>query len=197
MVSVVCVCLCCKSHECVRCCCMCTVQVVQIMSVQGKSLLHSSGAGRESKGANAYPPSLWIAMTNDERTLRSVHRTVKYLNEHKKIAELIEASELPLHATYFSDRITGMTPDISKSIVTTLNKCDLMDESDFLLQDPRMSEWRICLKKNKELWEVVTREDTLEADLSPISEELNVAYAMHEITANYMSEIINFVMKYK
>mmetsp|Transcript_8722 Transcript_8722/g.14819 ORF Transcript_8722/g.14819 Transcript_8722/m.14819 type:complete len:362 (+) Transcript_8722:69-1154(+) len=167
--------------------------VVQIMSVQGKSLLHSGG----SEGATSYPPSLWIVMTKDDHTLRGVQRTVRYLHQHNKIAELSEANEIPLEEAYFSDRVVGITPQMSKDIVTTLSGCNLLDESSYLLQDPRVSAWRECLKSSKQLWEQIAAMDSLDADLSPISEEMNVAYAMHELTGNHMSEILNFIMKYK
>jgi hypothetical protein len=172
------------------------------MSVQAKSLLRSeySGHSQENEASHGnYPPSLWIAMQRDERTLRNVQRTVQHLSEHNKIAEVVVAKELPLQDSYFSDRIDGMSPDLSRSIGSALRNCELLDEGRYLLQDPRVTDWRECLRRNKELMLQISKEaeDSLEADVSAISEELNVAYAMHELTANHMTDMINFIMKYK
>ena len=137
-------------------------------------------------------------MQRDERTLRSVEKTVHHLTKHHKIAELVEAKEIPLEENFFSDRISNLSPAVSSALVATLQECNLLDESKYLLQDPRVTDWRVCLQRNDSLWmSIAATQDSLESDRSPISEELNVAYAMHELTANPISDMINFIMKYK
>ena len=116
------------------------------MSVPGKTLLHGDG------GRNAYPPSLWIVMEKDARTLRSVQRSVKYLNMHNKTAELLEAKALPMNDKFFSDRIIQVSPKLSMAIVQALSRCNLLDSGYHLIEDPRNSAWRSCLKEDKALW---------------------------------------------
>lgn len=176
------------------------------MSVQGKTLLQNSPLSVHE--GNRYPPSLWIGMEKDTRTLRNMQRTARYLTQHHVTAEVLMATALPLTESYFSDRIRGLSYDTSRGIVRALHSCSLVDDTGFLLHDPRVTKWRDCLglypwvvhnisKDSGHGNDLYTLADSLKADESPVSEELNVAYAMHELTANYMPDMINFVMKYK
>ena len=68
-----------------------------------------------------------------------------------------------------------------------------MNDGDYLIEDPRKSDWRTVIQEvigSDKLNEIF---DTLEPDQSAISEEMNVAYAMHELTAQCKPEIMKFI----
>lgn len=69
-----------------------------------------------------------------------------------------------------------------------LQQGDALDGEGYLRQDPRVTTWRELLGDLRPS----LLGDSLVADVSAISEEMNVAYAMHEITADFMTETINF-----
>jgi len=92
---------------------------------------------------------------------------------------------LPVTPTFFSDRIESISPEISKSMVAALREEELIDKSGKLIDNPRGSEWRKCLRK-------FAGSDSLVADESPISEVLNVAFAQHEMSSEFVDEMIDF-----
>jgi len=92
---------------------------------------------------------------------------------------------LPVTPTFFSDRIESISPETSKLMVAALREAELIDKSGKLLENPRGSPWRECLKK-------FAGSDSLVADKSPISEVLNVAFAQHEMSSEFVDEMIDF-----
>jgi len=91
----------------------------------------------------------------------------------------------PITPTFFSDRIESITPETSELMVVALRKAELIDKSGMLLDNPRGSPWRECLQK-------FAGSDSLVADESPISEVLNVAFAQHEMSSDFVDEMIDF-----
>jgi hypothetical protein len=81
-----------------------------------------------------------------------------------------------------------MSLGTSTKIFQFLKKGDFLDTNGELIRDPRGSDWRGVLKGA----DLNLGTDSLQADLSPISEVLNVAYAMHELTSEYMTETLAF-----
>jgi len=92
---------------------------------------------------------------------------------------------LPVTPTFFSDRIESISTETSKLMVAALREEKLIDESGKLLENPRGSDWRKCLRK-------FAGSDSLVADKSPISEVLNVAFAQHEMSSEFVDEMIDF-----
>jgi hypothetical protein len=61
----------------------------------------------------------------------------------------------------------------------------MIDEDGFLSQDPRRSDWRSILQ------DYAKGGDSLVADRSPLSEVLNAASGMHEMTRNGVKEALD------
>eukprot|EP00854_Cymbomonas_tetramitiformis_P005869 gene5869-7068_t len=79
-----------------------------------------------------------------------------------------------------------MSEELSSKIAAALVRTELADDRGYLQQDPRNTMWRELIAG--QVPEVAKL--PLEDDLSPISEELNMAYASHEIVAEFMEETL-------
>ena len=69
-------------------------------------------------------------------------------------------------------------------MVQALRTAGLLDDSGFITADPRQSNWRSVLQA------YAKGGDSLVADRSPLSEVLNAAYGMHEMTRNGVKEAL-------
>lgn len=147
--------------------------VVQIMA-----------ANLEPEAARSYPPSLWIHMPRDARMAAGVAESLRVLRNASRVVEEIRVEPLPLGSFYFSHRIAGFPPNASIAVFTALRGAGLINDAGFLVDDPRRTEWRAALW-DRGLNASQLGGDTLAPDASPIAEELNVAWAGHEITADW------------
>lgn len=138
-----------------------------------------------------FPPSQWIYMDKDQRTKKQVKLATKALAESGALVDSILAKQIPLTDTFFSDRIVEMNPAISAAIYDEFVSNNVITERGFLRADPRHSNWRASLEHML----ADLKPDSLAADASPIAEEMNVAYSMHEITAEHMDDTLAFFDK--
>ena len=138
-----------------------------------------------------FPPSFWIYMQKDSMTARRVADNMDKLRKSHALVESALAKQIPLSKSFFSNRITGMSPVVSEQIFDAFRTEGLITDVGYLRQDPRHSNWRLAIDHLKD----ALKPDSLIADQSPIAEELNVAYALHEITADFMDETLIFFDK--
>lgn len=74
-----------------------------------------------------------------------------------------------------------MDAETSKAMAAALRRAEMLDASGYLREDPRASDWRDVLAP-------MAKTDGLQPDKSPLSEVLNVAYALHELSADGFEE---------
>ena len=129
---------------------------------------------------------VYLTMNRDERTNRAAASAVQQLKEGMKIVEHIRLPPLPVSESFFVDRIGSdiYSNQESKTMVQALRTAGLLDNSGFITADPRQSNWRSVLQA------YAKGGDSLVADRSPLSEVLNAAYGMHEMTRNGVKEAL-------
>lgn len=138
-------------------------------------------------------PVMYIPMARDQRLLEIVREQMSVLKKEdpNTISRVCEVKALPIDSMYFHQRIGGkVTKEISEKIYDGLNEKGHLDKDGFLMADPRRSSWRDIVKKSVDLGIL---SDGLKADSSPISEEMNVAFAMHELAAQCTEEMMGFI----
>jgi len=118
----------------------------------------------------------------------SVDEVLALREEHGVDAMTIQAQKLPLSPLFFSQRIQEMSPKLSHELFAAFQRSGLLDENHMLTNDPRRSDWRSVVRDR--VPEVLAF-DSLVADQSAISEVLNVAYCVHEITAERIETILD------
>lgn len=148
---------------------------------------------RIEHSAGRYPPTLFVHMPRDKMTARAVKESIAVLNKHKIPVKEIQVHPSPLTPSYLSETTDELPMEQSKAIFKAFKESKIIDERGFLIHDPRASDWRQVLKP-------LPFHDSLrlEPDASPISEELNVLWAGHEIIASTTDETIDwFEQQYK
>ncbi|CAN8071991.1 unnamed protein product [Agarophyton chilense] len=86
--------------------------------------------------------------------------------------------------------IPHLNHSLASQIVSALNSAGHLDSVWRLKSDPRGSSWRNAIQHLQS-----NLRDLLVADASSLSEELNRAWAAHEITSEYYEETLNFFEK--
>ena len=156
---------------------------VQIMALQG----HEGGRAD-------LPPTLFVHMADRDRyTAEAIgHFISKHIGEGGKL-RLKELRVKPKAITpgFFFDHSQALTLADSQALQRSLLEAKYLDAVTLqLVEDPRGSSWReVAIRA---LPHVVPATDSLVADESAISELLNLAFAQHEITDDFLSETFDF-----
>lgn len=141
-------------------------------------------------------PVVFLHMPRDVRTANAVNKTIRALLNANVCTEEYQCSPKSLHnGDFFFKHGEALSESDSKTYCEALKQAGYLDSQGYLVEDPRVSSWRdIALKS---IPHVVPTKDSLEADKSPISELMNVAWAYHEITDEFIEDTINFFEKCK
>lgn len=138
---------------------------------------------------HALPVAVYITMNRDTRTDQQAEEIVASLKEENHFARHFRVDSLPVTESFFSDRITTINLEQSTTMVNALEEATFLDSTTKQLrQDPRQSNWRDVLRPH------AGTSDHLVADESPISEVMNVAWGMHEMTRDGVREAIQYIM---
>jgi len=145
-------------------------------------------AAHPSLLSKTFPPTAFIHMPRDSRTAARVAGNVRDLKAFGVPAHDWPQPPLPLTPLFFSDRIEGITPQLSQRMFTALKTAGYLDDKGLLSHDPRESSWRqVLIDKVPDIKNL-----NLAADQSGISEVLNVAWSEHEMTSEAMPQTIAF-----
>lgn len=142
--------------------------------------------------APSYPATIFVHMPRDEHTAALVDADIHTLRSLGIRATAFPVLPKPIAPTFFSERIANITPTVSKALVQALVDAKVVDRTTQLLQlDPRgwVHVWRPEMEKTAAKHGVRL---ALDADVSPLFEELNVAWAGHEIVSDVMDTVFRF-----
>ena len=142
------------------------------------------------------PCAVYITMNRDTYTDRAAKKYVSHYSSNNpdfgdtdfKVKH-IRLAPLQITEFFFHERITKVSIPQSKDIFQTLKDHVWLDSNGFLIKDPRRydSEWSEVLRSL-----IPITQDTLIADQSSLSEVLNVAYSMHELSRDGVQEALTF-----
>ncbi|XP_021898357.1 uncharacterized protein LOC110815035 [Carica papaya] len=149
------------------------------------ALMVSAGAFDEIAIPKDYPPTLFVHMPKDLYRRRKIS---EYMDVFRKkgidVAE-IECLEFPLFPTFFAERIPGLDQSVSTKLFELFREKDFIDEKGYMKNDGRITRWKEALRElkitfpNKNLFH-------------PVQEELNLAFAYHEMTSLQSEQIFKW-----
>ncbi|KAK3244237.1 hypothetical protein CYMTET_46143 [Cymbomonas tetramitiformis] len=142
----------------------------------------------ETAVEGGYPQTLFVHMQRDEHTMRAVARSIVELKKLQVRTADIVVLPQNVESFFFYLRIESITQDLSARMVSALTYAGLTGPTGILYKDPRGTMWREAIKQHAFRGKEMNL--PLENDRSAISEEMNVAYARHEITADFMDLVI-------
>ena len=136
-----------------------------------------------------YPPSLFVHMPKDKGTAMGVQKAVEELRHLQVSASELSCREEPITEHYFSDRIPRMSKKISEELHRAFIETGDVTSDGFLKQDGRRMSWYRHIAN----WPALKNYTQLILDSEmAIEEELNLAYAYHEMTSLKSSAIFDW-----
>eukprot|EP01083_Nonionella_stella_P093544 262204_1 len=150
--------------------------------------------GFDDMAARIFVPVLFIPMRKDGRTSGIVKREAQLLKKNENISTVCWVDPTAIDTSYFYRKIGGeLTLADSEKMQQALKENGYLDEKDFLAEDPRQSDWRYVIQSAIGQERLNKMFDGLVADESAISESMNVAFALHEIAAQCVHEMFDFM----
>ncbi|XP_062151933.1 uncharacterized protein LOC133860322 [Alnus glutinosa] len=146
------------------------------------TLMIAEGVFEKMDISEDYPPTLFVHMPKDIYRQQKIHENLERLrNKGVDVAE-IECMEFPLSPHILADRIPGIDQTFSAKLFELLRDKGFIDENGYMKNDGRATRWKAALRENKTYFP--------DQHLAQhIQEELNLAFAYHEMTSLH-SELI-------
>ncbi|CAN8279981.1 unnamed protein product [Cochlearia groenlandica] len=132
----------------------------------------------------SYPPTLFVHMPKDVYRQQKIREFLEGLKTEGVDAAEIECFDLPLSSSFLSDRIHGLGLDVSAKVFKLFQDKGFVDEKGFMKRDGRRTPWKQGLSEYG-----ISLEQSF---VTPVEEELNLAYAYHEMTSVESEQIFNW-----
>lgn len=133
-----------------------------------------------------YPPTLFVHMPKDRARKQRIAENMEILrNEGIDVAE-VKCMEFPLSPYLLADRIPGIDKNSSAQLFGLLHEKGLINGKGYMRKDGRATNWKNFLTKSKIIFPNWRR------FVHHIQEELNLAFAYHEMTSLQLEQIFNW-----
>ncbi|KAJ0678036.1 putative alpha/Beta hydrolase [Helianthus annuus] len=133
----------------------------------------------------AYPPTLFVHMPKDKRRKKLIDVNLEVLRREGVDVAEVKCLELPLSPTFLADRVPGLDRRISEELFDMFKEKGFVDEKGYLGNDGRVIPWKEAMSERK----LRLPNKVL---VNYIQEELNLAFAYHEMTSLQSEQIFNW-----
>lgn len=160
-------------------------ELAKEMNFSSIALMISAGVF-DSKGVPVgYPSTLFVHMPKDQHIKRLIAVNMAEMRKKGVHVKEVGCMELPLTPSFFSDRIPGLDQALSVMLFELFQAKGFVDDKGYLKDDGRATPWKQAL---------IERERSLEKYelLDHIQEELNLAFAYHEMTSLPIVDILDW-----
>ena len=158
--------------------------------VRFKGIVLMIAAGLYDKMANIpydYPPTLFVHMPKDVKRKRKIDRHIEMLRKKGIEAKEIKCMELALTPHWLADRVSGLDQTTSLKLFELFCSKGFIDAKGYMKKDGRVTLWREALKQSNIGF-------TYKSEMmNYIQEELNLAYAYHEMTSLQSDQIFEWL----
>lgn len=132
-----------------------------------------------------YPPTLFVHMPKDLYRQQKIDEYVEVLKDKGIDVGVVECLEFPLSPSTLADRIPGLDQALSRNLFEFFQEKGFIDKNGYMRKDGRQIKWKKALEEKKAL--------LLDKNLVPhIQEELNLAFAYHEMTSVHSDQIFKW-----
>lgn len=132
-----------------------------------------------------YPPTLFVHMPKDLYRQQKIDEYVEVLKGKGIDVGVVECLEFPLSPNTLADRIPGLDQALSRKLFEFFLEKGFVDQNGYMKKDGRKIKWKKALEEKKTL--------LLDEHLvRHIQEELNLAFAYHEMTSVHSDQIFKW-----
>lgn len=132
-----------------------------------------------------YPPTLFVHMPKDETRKRKIDAYVEILRDEGIDVAEVKCVQFPLTQNFLADRVRGVSEAISKKLFALFQRKGFVDKDGYMTVDGRAIHLKTALRESKI--------KPLDMGLfHHIQEELNLAFAYHEMTSLQSDQIFDW-----
>ncbi|KAK9059936.1 hypothetical protein SSX86_020640 [Deinandra increscens subsp. villosa] len=132
-----------------------------------------------------YPPTLFVHMPKDKRRKKMIDANLESMRREGVDVAEVQSMELALSPSFLADRVPGLDRKISAELFDLFKEKGFVNENGYLIDDGRVIPWKKAMNERK-----VSLPDKVL--VSYIQEELNLAFAYHEMTSLQSEQIFNW-----
>ncbi|KAK7300133.1 hypothetical protein RJT34_10968 [Clitoria ternatea] len=148
-------------------------------------LMIAEGRFEEIDIKRDYPPTLFVHMPKDLFRQQKIDEYVEVLKDKGVDVGVVECTEFPLSPNLLGDRIPGLDQTLSRRLFEFFQEKGFIDQNGYMKKDGRQIKWKKALEEKKTL--------LLDKHMVPhVQEELNLAFAYHEMTSVHSDQIFNW-----
>ncbi|MCD7469945.1 hypothetical protein HAX54_009365 [Datura stramonium] len=133
----------------------------------------------------SYPPTLFVHMPKDKSRMQKLERYMILLKGKGIDVAEVKCLEFPLSPNFFADRIPSIDAATSAKLFSLFQEKGFIDKSGFMTNDGRDIHWNETLQER----EIILPDKSL---VNHIQEEMNLAFAFHEMTSLQSEKIFNW-----
>lgn len=132
-----------------------------------------------------YPPTLFVHMPKDIYRHKKISEYTEILRDKGVDVAEIECMEFPLSQNYLADTIPGLNEAVSTKLFKLFQEKGIIDKKGYMKRDGRATPWKEAVKEDK----TIMLDRNL---LHHVQEELNLAFAYHEMTSVQSEQIFKW-----
>lgn len=132
-----------------------------------------------------YPPTLFVHMPKDEARKLRVNENLEVLKEMGVDVAEIKCMEFSLSPNFLADRIPNLDLTTSIKLFKLFQEKGFIDKNGFMRNDGRATRWKAAASERK----ILLPDKKL---VNHIQEELNLAFAYHEMTSLQNEQIFSW-----
>ncbi|CAL5406813.1 unnamed protein product [Camellia sinensis] len=132
-----------------------------------------------------YPPTLFVHMPKDEARKQQIDANLRFLKEEGIDVAEVKCMEFPLSPNFLADRIPGLDKTISMKLFDLFRDKGFIDKNGYMRADGRAIRLKAALRESKIILPDMHQ-------VHHIQEELNLAFAYHEMTSLQSEEIFDW-----
>lgn len=155
------------------------------VNFSSRALMISAGVFGSMGVPVGYPPTFFVHMPKDLRVKRLIEKNMAALKKKGVSVKEVRCLEFPLTRTILTERIPGLDETVSASLFELFQEKGFIDEKGYLKNDGRATRWKQALKEKDPSMEKYEWLDHVE-------EELNLAFAYHEMTSLPIGDILDW-----
>ncbi|XP_060175116.1 uncharacterized protein LOC132605646 [Lycium barbarum] len=133
----------------------------------------------------SYPPTLFVHMPKDKSRMQKLERFMILLKGKGVDVAEVKCLEFPLFPNFFADRIPHIDVATSAKLFSLFQENGFVDKNGFMTNDGRDIRWNETLQEK----EIILPDKSL---VNHIQEEMNLAFAFHEMTSLQSMQIFNW-----
>ncbi|KAH6785433.1 secretion-regulating guanine nucleotide exchange factor [Perilla frutescens var. hirtella] len=153
------------------------------MQFRGIALMIAAGVYSHLDITKTYPATLFVHMPKDEKRQQKIERYLVMMRDKGIDAAEVKCMEFPLTPQFFANRIPGLSPTLSVKLFDVFQEKGFIDENGYMRDDGRAIPWKTAIEERN-----IFLPDKL--FVNHIQEEMNLAFAYHEMTSLQSQEIL-------